>query len=629
MLQAINDRIKGWLGIVVVALIGLPFALWGIQSYLDDTGPGYAARVNGVEISPRELEFFVSARRQQLAREFKGELPISEATLRKQVFEQLVNQRLLETVTHDNGFRISDDLLALTIKQQFSVDGRFDRNKMDSFLLQIGRTPQAYEYELRNELQVKQLQASLISSTLVTEREVDYLAALDEQRRQVSILTFSVDRYTGDFQATEEAIRDYYEKHSARYMLPERVKVDYVELTLDDIARDIEVDESQIEEKYKAYLAEVANREERKARHILLKAGKDAAADDKVRKTLESIRGKLQSGASFAELARQYSEDGGSAADGGDLGWVATGDMVKPFEDALFGLEKGQLSDIVKTQFGYHLIQLEDIRSEQAEPLGVKRYALEETIKRELARDRFYDLSESMANKAYEQPDSLDEVVEALALPLKTSDYFTREDGDGIAAGEKVRNTAFSAEVLEQGLNSEVIELSPEHIVVLRLNEHIDQQPRPLAEVRDSIVKTLKAQSGYRQTLDAAKKAGEAIAQGAAVDTLVGEGVTLDQPEALSRKDFFKVKDPGMINTIFDMDKPQAGKPSIKEMKMATGDVALLVLHKVIEAENPDESKKAAIKQDRRRQIAIDEFAALLEAIRHNADIEVNERILQ
>ena len=629
MLQAINDRIKGWLGILVVVLIGLPFALWGIQSYFDDSGPRYAAKVNGVEISGAEFEYAVSAQKQRFLKQFNGKLPIEESVLRKQVLDQLINQRLLEVVTFDEGYRISDSVLGASIKQQFTVDGVFDRARLDATLAMKGESSQQYEREMRSDLRNRQAQVALAGSVVLGKNNVTRLAAIEQQQREVAIVTFSVDQFVGNYQPTATDIQDYYEKNQQRFMVPEKVKVDYVELTTDDIASGISIDEDKVLAKYDEYVASVSDREERRASHILIKVGSDSKDLAAAKTKLAMIKGKLDAGTPFAELAKEYSQDPGSSENGGDLNWVAAGDMVKPFEDALFSMNKGEVSDVVKTQFGLHLIKLVDIRSEPIEPLAVKRHEIENELKEEAAADQFYDLSENLANKAYENPDNLDAITESMDVKLQTTDYFSQQKGTGIAANEKVRKIAFSSDILEQGLNSDVIEISPKDIVVIRLNEHLDAIPIPLEQVQSQIITSLKAQSGFQKTLDTALAAKAELESGASLKSIATTGVTVAEPILLTRKDFAKVSDPSIINAAFDMVAPKKGETVVKEVTLSTGDVALLVLTKVVTPEVIAEDKKAPIKQALMQQVAVDEFSAVLSAIKAKADIEINNRILK
>ena len=633
MLQAINDRIKGWLGIVVVVLIGLPFGLWGIQSYLDNSGPRYAAKVNKIEISVPELEQAVSLQRQRLMQRFQGKLPIKEKALRKQVLDQLINQHLLAKVSYEQGFRISDSVLAAEIKQMFSIGGKFNRNAMEARLASIGRTPKQFEYQLRSELRVQQMQAALTNSTIVSKPAVRQMATLEQQQRDVSIITFNADKFAGDYQPTKAEIQHYYETHQQRFMNPEKVKVDYVEFTTAKIAAKATIDEDKVKAAYDDYVSSVKNREQREAAHILITAGKTAKDKAAAKAKITDIKKQLEAGKSFAELAKKYSQDPESAKKGGELGWISSGDMVKPFEDALFTMKKGTVSHIVKTRFGYHLIKLEDIRKQKVLSLAQKRAEIERELRNQVASDQFYDLSEKLANKAFENPDSLDEVVESMHAKLHTSDYFTRQHGTGIAGNKKVRQAAFSSDVLNKGVNSDVIELTPKDIVVIRLNNYVKAQPEPLAEVSAKIQAILKIKSGYRKTLTAVSEVQKKLASGASIDSISGNGIVVSKTGVVSRTDFSKVSEPSLIKTIFDMPVPLDGKlstkRSFKRVDLLTGDVALIVLNKIIDPDKISKDKLAVARNELRRQIAMDEFKAVLQSIKAKADIDINNRVLQ
>jgi peptidyl-prolyl cis-trans isomerase D len=625
MLQAINDRIKGWLGIAVVILIGLPFALWGIQSYLDDTGPRYAAKVNGSEITASEFERAVSMQRQSLLRQYGGKLPIEEKALRERTITQLINQRLLEEVTFEQGYRISDTVLSERIRQLFSVDGVFDRDRFEVSVSSLGMNVPMYEHTLRNELRLQQMQAAIANSTFVTKDAVNKLAALSEQTRDISVLTFNVDHFSTAAKPTAEDIKQYYEKNLQRFMLPEKIKIDYVEITSDDLAQNVEVDEKQVKEMYAHYVKSVAGREERKARHILIQAGDDKAA---AKIKAESIKKELEQGADFAELAKKYSQDPGSAVKGGDLGWVAMGEMVKPFEKALFAMTKGSVSAVVETQFGYHIIELDDIRSEPVIPLAVKRYEFEKEIKTDSVASMFYDLSERLASTAYENPDSLDVVVDDLGLKIKTSDYFSRDNGEGIAKNEKVRNIAFSPLVSEQGSNSDIIEITPTHVVVIRMNEHVPAAAIPLKEVSSRIENILKVQSGHKQTLAAALEVKTKIEAGESVDSLKTDGIEVENITALGRRDKSRVSDASILHNAFDMASSKDGKKPVREVDLISGDVALVVLNKISSPENVLQSKLDQVKTEAIREKAIRDFSSALLVIKEGANIDRNMNLI-
>ncbi len=625
MLQAMNDSMKGWLGMVIVGLIALPFALWGVQSYFDDAGPRFAAEVNSSEISANEFERTVSMQRQTLLRQNDGKMPIDENTLRNRTLTQMINQRLLEYVTFESGFRISDAIVKQRIKQIFTIDGVFDRERFEMSIGSIGMSVPMYEQSLRNELRVQQMQSAISSSAFVTEKAANKLAALSEQTRDISVLTFNVDHFSTSTQASAEEIKQFYETNIQRFMRPEKIKVDFVELTSAALAENIKIDEHEIVQMYDEYVARASAREERKASHILILASEDNAASQE---KIESLQKELMQGADFAELAKQHSQDPGSAALGGSLDWVAVGDMVKPFETALYELQQGTVSDVVETQFGFHLIKLDDIRSEAIVPMGVKRYEFEEEIKMDRVASMFFDIGERLANAAFENPDSLDVVAEELELVIKTSDYFSRFEGEGVASNEKLRNVAFSALVLEQGNNSDIIELDTGHVVVVRLNEHVPATAIPLQQVSSRIENILKIQSGHKQTMAAALDAKGKLEAGASLDSLTADGITIETIVALGRRDSARAGDASILHNSFEMVAAEEGKVAVKAVDLASGDVALVVLNNVNMLDNVLPGRVNLVRSEAVRESALRDFSSALQVIRENADISKNMRLV-
>lgn len=621
MLQAINDRSKGWLGILIVALITLPFAFWGIQSYIGTGGEKYAAKVNSVEISKREFEQTLSTQRQRLQQQFGGKLPFSDSILKERVMDQLINRKLLEETANNSGYRISDSQLAENIKKVFSRDGKFDREYVNQVLRSNGMTASQMEYQIRNDLLVSQVMDALTNTSFVTDDEVQRLAELEYEQRTISTLTFSLDHFSSDIEVTEEEIKSAYEKDSNRYMLPEKMSIEYVELKSDALLGDVKVDESAIKNMYKEYVATISQKEKRKAKHILLKTGKDESA---ARAQLTELRKKLKSGASFDELAKAHSQDIGSAKQGGDLGWVEYGQMVKPFEDALYAMKEGEISDIVESEFGLHLIKLEKIKKEPVESLAEKRTELETTFKKEVISDKFYELSETMAETAYEHPDSLISVSEAVNAKPKTTQYFTRKSGNGIAGNEKVRSTAFSKLVLEDGSNSDVIELSPEHILVLRMLDRKPATVMPFESVHASIMNTIKLKKSHEKTLAVARDAKVKINTGqATIKDIVNKGVTLKKTEMLTRKDTQKA-DVKVLEAAFSTSASEEGKVHATDVSLSTGDVALVIVDKVHTPDIIDKVQVDLLKKQFKQDVSTMEFNTALKAIRDKADLYIS-----
>ena len=629
MLQAINDRIKGWLGALVIIMITIPFAFWGIESYLGGGGKQFAAIVNGEEIPLHQFDRAYSNQLARLNQQFGSAVPFTNEQIKSEVLDQLIDAVLLEENSFASGYRVSDSSLRQSIASLFERDGRFDRDFFENVIAAEGMTTSQYETRLRNELRVVQKQNAVLATAILTDDEARRLAQLQQQQREIRHVRFSVDPGAPDIAVSEEEIEDYYNSNSQRFMTAERVRVEYVEITGDDIADDITVDEDRLAQMYEDYKRTLLAKEERKARHILIQLGTSAEkSKEALMPRVQEIQQKLADGESFEDLAREYSEDPGSAEQGGDLGWVATGEMVKPFEDALFSMNKGEVSDVVETQFGLHLIRLDDVRTPEVASFAEKRAEFERELKQDIIGSMFYDMSENMAVTAYENPDSLDAVVDAVNKQPRKTDWFTRSAGAGIAEHEPVRAAAFSTSVLQEGLNSDIVEISSDHVAVLRLLEHEPATLRPLQEVRAEVEEVLRLKAAHSAAMAAAVKAKDKILAGSAPASVLADGQTLEGPVKVKRTDLNNV-DPMIVSAAFQMPYPEDGKPSIQVVNLASGDIALVLLDKITVPEQITKDQLDAVKQQRRADVANSDFDFVLATLRDNAEIQRNSDLLQ
>ena len=629
MLQAINDRIKGWLGGLVIIMITIPFAFWGIESYLGGGGKQFAAVVDGEEIPVFQFEEAYSNQLARLNQQFGSALPLTNEQIKTQVLDQLINAVVLESGSYDAGYRVSDANLKQSIAAIFTRDGKFDRDFFENVVASNGMTISQYETRLRNELRVVQKQNALLASVILTDEEARRLAELQQQQREIRQIIFSVDPGSADIAVTEQEISDYFNANAERFMTDETVTVEYVEITSDDLAETISVDEEQLASKYEVFKRTELAKEERKARHILLQLG---TTEDKSKEVMmpviEKIQQKLDEGTSFEDLAREYSEDPGSAKQGGDLGWVAAGEMVKPFEDALFDMDKGEISGVVETQFGLHLIKLDDIRTPEVPSLEEKRAEFEQELKQDEISSMFYDISENMAVTAYENPDGLDAVVDAVNKEVKSIGPFTRNSGTGIAGNQKFRDAAFSPAVIQDGMNSDIIELSPTHVAVLRVVKHEPAARKPLQEVRADIEKVLRQKSAHSTAMAAAEEARNKIVAGAEAESVLTGNQVVESAVTVKRTDLRDL-DIMVVNAAFQMPHPQDGRPSAQVVNLGSGDIALLLLDKVITPAEITREQINAVKQQRRTDVANSDFDFALATIKDAAEIQRNTDLLQ
>ena len=629
MLQAINDRIKGWLGALVIFLITIPFAFWGIESYIGGGGKQFAAVVNGEEIPLHQFDNAYSNQLARLNQQFGSNLPFSNEQIKAQVLDQLINAVVLEENSYTSGYRISDTSLKQNIASLFSRDGKFDRDLFENVVASNGMTISQYENRLRNELRVIQKQNAIVSSAILTDKEAAKLAALEQQERDARLIRFKVDADADDITVSDQEVEEFYSANIERYMTPETVRVEYVEVTGDDLSDSVTIDEERLVMMYEDYKRTVLSKEERQARHILLQTG---ASEEKsktaVMARMQELQQRLADGESFEELAREYSEDPGSAKQGGDLGWVATGEMVKPFEDALFNMSKGEISEIVETQFGLHLIRLDDIRTPPVASFDEKRGEFEQELRQEAVSGMFYDISENMAVTAYENPDSLDAVADAVSKQPQKTELFTRDKGTGIAENQKFRNAAFSAAVVEQGLNSDIIEISPNHVAVLRLLKHEPSRKKLLEEVKPDIEKTLRLRAAHDTAMAAAEETKNRILDGASAEDVLRDGQEIEALGSV-RRNIVNITDPMVVKEVFQMPYPAGGKPSVQVVKLLSGDIAVILLDKVTTPDDIAGDQINSVVQQRRNDLANTEFDYSIAVIKDAAEIQRNNELLQ
>ena len=624
MLQVIRDKTSGWIAYLIIALISIPFALWGINSYLGGGAEKPAAIVNGDEITPRQLDQAYARYRDQLAQVFGGRIPAAfndENALKEQALTQLIEQKILTDYIRDKGYRVGNKKLFDEIQAMgvFQKNGKFDRETYQNQLASQGYNPAYFEQQLRQTSEMQQLNKAIKASAFTVPAEIKKLDQLENEERKVRTLNFKNQAET--VSVSDQEIKDYYNKNTGLYMNPEKLKVDYIELSVDKMAQNISVTEDQIQEKFDQMHDTLTTPETRNASHILLTVGKDA--DDKsIKKQLIELKKRIENGEDFAELAKKYSQDPGSASDGGELGDISKGDMVAPFEKVLFGMKPGEISDPVKTQFGWHLIKLNSIQGGKEKTLDDVRADIVKELKTEKAESQIYDLAENLASIAYEEPSSLAPAAEQLGLKIETSDWFTRSKGAGIAAEEKVRQAAFSDEVLNQKINSEEIELSDNRVVFIHLKAHQPAARKPLSEVHDLILKALKKKKGQELAQSEGEKALAQLKSGAkTMDELASELSLTVQDDGYIKRNNKKVSR-DILNAVFVLPRPENGKPVYDGLSRSNGDYSVIELSDVRIAKADKKKKSEKDLADKINKAKANyEYQALIKTLTSEAEI--------
>jgi peptidyl-prolyl cis-trans isomerase D len=630
MLHFIRERAQGWIAWIIIGLLIIPFALWGINQYFGGGGKAVVATVNGTEIGQREFQqaFYEQRTRMQQMLGAQYDPRVFEPQLKKRVIDDMVNRELLLQNADAAGYRISDQSVVDTIHSidAFRENGVFSAELYHQQVRAQGQTPTAFEHRLQRAILTSQLPMGLDNTAFVTDAELDALIRLQEQKRALSYLVLQAKNYQDKADASEQAVADYYEAHRDRYQTPEKVRVEYVELDAAKLGKDVEPTEAQLQKFYQERASQFTVPEERRARHILIQIpqGADEATVKKAKAKAEALLKRIRAGESFEALAKADSDDPGSAKQGGDLGFFGRGVMEPDFEKAAFALKVGEVSEPVLTSFGYHLIKLEEIRPAKRKSFAEVKDELRAQFRQDAAEREYFDLSEKLTNLAYETPDSLATVADKLGLQLKESPFITRRGGSGIFSNPRLAAAAFSDDVLKQGYNSEPIEVGENHVVVLRVKEHQDAAQRPLQEVKAQISRQLIDDKARARAQEAGKALIARLQQGEAPATIAKE-LKLEWKSAgeIGRKD--TAVDRAIVSQAFKLAKPTADKSSYGGEALSSGDYALVAVSKVVDG-NPatfDKAQRQALRKRITDMRSAESDAALVGLLKANAKISI------
>lgn len=523
MLQNIRDNSQGIIAKIIIGFIIITFSLFGIESIVAlGSSESAPATVNGSDIEEVEILRLVEAQKNRFRQQFGDQYDESlfnDGFLRQSALEQLIEQKVAVSQAKELGGYVSTESIdkAILAAPEFQQDGQFSSDRFRMVLRRNGMTPLGYREILAEQALISQIQLGTGLSDTALPYEVERQLALENEVREFEFVTFDTDKLKQGIKVETQEVEEYYNTNNDRFMTEEKVSVSYVVLSKSDIDSDIVVSDEELAQAYDDYVAMQAEFEERDASHILIEINDErTAAEAKV--LADQVATKAKNGESFTELAKTYSDDVGSKNVGGDLGFNTRGGFVTEFDDALFVMNKGEISAPIETEFGFHVIQLKDIRAPKILSLAEKTADLKAELKASQIDALFAEQAEALAAEAFEN-DTIENLVDNSNLSLKaqTSELFTRQLGTGIAANDKVRIAAFDEKVIADRELSEVIEISNGEIVVVGLSQHKDPEVKSLAEVEQSIKAQLLSEKAL--TL-AAEKASELTASLKAGDTV-------------------------------------------------------------------------------------------------------------
>ncbi len=630
MLEFIRERAQGWIAWVIVSLLIATFALWGIQEYTSPEVSVNVAEVDGTEISADQFQQAYQQQRarlqQMLGQNFDPDL-FDEKTMKADVLDGMIGREVLVLNAAQSGMRISDVRLANYIRTipELQNAGQFDKELYNRLLRSQGLSVKGFEQSVRGDLLLQQLRQGVMDSAFATRAEIEALIRLREQRRELGYMIVPAAQFAQTAAIDDATIEKYYNDNRDQYRTPEQVSVEYLELSVASLAGGVQVTEENLQQFYQERKRDFSVPEERQARHILIQVGSDApqAEVDAARTKAQDVLARVRQGGSFADLAREVSQDPGSAQNGGDLGFFGRGIMDKAFEDASFALAVGDVSEPVRSAFGFHIIKLEALRGGESKPFEEVRAQLERELKRQRAEEQYFAQAEQLYNLTFENPDNLSVAAKALGLQLRTTEPFSRERGLGIAANPKVRTAAFAEDVLQRGNNSEPIELSADHEVVLRVKERKAEGVRSLDEVREDIRQTLRHSAAMKKAQETGQALIGRLEKGEDIAELAKSAkLTWERPAAVGR--VAAEVNPEITGEAFRLPRPLPGKPVFGGKVLVSGDFAVIAVYEVKDGDPAlaDDAAKKSATETLVRSRGGNEFQAYAKALEAKTTIK-------
>ncbi len=625
----IRDKATGIFAYIIVILIAIPFAFWGIQEYFGGPGDQKVAEVNGEEISKRLFDSQLQNQRRYLqsilGNNFDA-LYSDENRLKQNVLDTLIQNALLGDETENAGYRISDAKLSERIQAvpQFHEAGRFSSTLYERLLLSQGRSPAEFEAQMRQEESINQYQGSAVFSSFLPEEDKKHFASLKQQKRNFDYILLESD--ASEVTVSDDEVRSYYDSNKESFKTLERVKLEYLEIKQQSISEGIAFSEEEIFDSYNDDPSRFQSAELRKAKHILFKLAEDATEEqvevafDKAKTAQERIK----NGESFSQVAASVSEDKFSAENGGSLGFLARNDINNPvFMNKLFSMQVGDTSSPLKTSLGVQIINLEDITAPETKSFEDVRLQIENELRAEASEEEFYQQQEQLSNLAYVNEDNLITAAEELNMQLKTSDWIVGASTEGIASFPAVVSAAFSDDVLNKGLNSSVMEVADGHIIVVRVAEHEPAVIQDLDKVVDQVKATLTQSKAREQLITRGKEiVSKFKASPSSVDDTVKQlELSLQSAGALLRNDDSAPRD--IVDRVFSMSNEDNTYPIFDGIELSDGKYAVIKLNEIVDVDS------GSAKIEQAEWISVEgrygrrEMTAMMEALRETGDVVI------
>ncbi|MDB6062266.1 MAG: hypothetical protein JWM78_2369 [Verrucomicrobiaceae bacterium] len=625
MLQNIRNNVQGLVAKVIIAIIIVPFAIFGIESLIGGGGSNDAAKVNGEKISEVELQQAISIQKRQLLAMMGDNIQpnmLEDTALRGPALDALITQHLLQQGAADLKLGVSPQAVDQTILSMaaFQDNGKFSTERYQMLLRNQGYTPAYFKQALQQELVVNQLHSGVVDSDFVTPDELKRVSGLLQQQRTFAYVTIPVASLQEKVSINPSDIQSYYDEHKDQFLSEERIKPEYIELRIEDYF--LPVDDAALKAEYDREIADFKPSTERHAAHILIEVN-DKRSDEQAKSLIESVRAKAIAGEDFAKLATQYSDDVGSKNTGGDLG-SSSGDTFPPiFEQALSQLQVGAVSAPVKSESGYHIIKLLDAQVKEKPTYEQRKADIAIHLQQLKAQPELQKAVERLRDLVFNS-EGLTGPAQELKLSLKEGAWIDRKSADPLFGNPKIIAAAFAPEVLKEGNNSEVIELAPDHFVVFRAKQHEVAAPKPLDDVKSTIVATIKQERAALAAKDIAQELSHSLQQGEGLEKLATQrGYMAKVVEKAARGN--GASTPELLRAAFSIARPVKDQPlPVDTVALSNGDIALVQLQDVTEdaSDSINATQRSALLMQLQQSFGTASFAGLMENLRSHADIK-------
>ena len=610
VMEKLHGASTNWASKFLFGFITVTFVISSMAGYLYTRVDNSAAKVNGEEISQQAFQNQYNIASRNLTPQ-EIDSPAQVANLKRQVLASLIDQELLRQYANELKLGVSD----ARIKQEivttptFQNNGKFDNTLYQQTLQNNGISAETYAGYVREALRLEQLQSGLGTTAFSVPAQQEKLAKLFFQSRQIRLANLSLANEIAKQEVSDEEIQAYYDAHKAEFTIPETVKVQYLDLSGAAMENNINITDVEIAQYYQDNKPQFTTQGQQRLAHIQVKTEQQA----------QELYQQLQNGANFADLAKNHSIDPTSAERGGDLSWVSAGEFPKVFEDTANALAVGQYSQPVNLDNHYHIILVEERKEPQLQPLESVKAQIAAQIRQNLVNTQFYSIEKRVAEKAFEDPSSLNAAAEVGGVKVQETGYFSRDDIPAELNYPNVVSAVFDSDLSQGGSNSEPMNVGEQHSVVVRVLDHKPQSIKTLDEAKADITAHLKHQKAETVVLAQAEQIVQNLSEGKSV-----EDVKFGAEQTWV---FAENKDPVLNNTVFSMAKPEEGKTTYKAASNANGDVVIIALDKVVDGKlTEQEQKQFAVQIEQLSQVSLQN--SLLNALRAKAKIEINDSFI-